>query len=37
MDQLYALRRSLGSLLSAIETQPEDVRARIAALVNSNR
>ena len=37
MDQLYAARRSLRTLLSAVEAQPEDVRARIAALVNSKR
>ena len=37
MDQLYETRRSLRTLLSAVEAQPEDVRARIAALVNARR
>jgi chaperone modulatory protein CbpM len=31
LDQLYAARRSLRSLVAAIEAQPEDVRARIAS------
>ena len=35
MDQLYAARRSLGALVSAVEAQPDDVRARIASLVES--
>lgn len=35
MDQLYATRRSLGALVSAVEAQPDDVRARIASLVES--
>jgi chaperone modulatory protein CbpM len=35
MDQLYAVRRSLRTLLSAVEAQPEEVRARIAALVKA--
>lgn len=33
MDQLYATRRSLGALVSAVQAQPDDVRARIANLV----
>ena len=33
LDQLYTTRRSLRALLSAVEAQPEDVRARIAALI----
>jgi hypothetical protein len=37
MDQLYQARRSLRSLLSALEAQPPDVRARIAALVKAKR
>ena len=37
MDQLYQARRSLHTLLSAFEAQPEDVRARIAAFVNTKR
>jgi chaperone modulatory protein CbpM len=37
MDQLYESRRSLHTLLSAVEAQPQDVRARIAALVNPKR
>lgn len=35
MDQLYETRRSLHTLLSALEAQPADVRARITALVRS--
>ena len=35
MDQLYAVRRSLRALLSAVEAQPEEVRARIVALVKA--
>ena len=37
LDQLYTVRRSLRMLLSAIEAQPEEVRARIAALVKTER
>ncbi len=37
LDQLYTTRRSLRALLSAVEAQPEDVRARIAALVKGKR
>jgi chaperone modulatory protein CbpM len=33
LDQLYTTRRSLRALLSAVEAQPGDVRARIAALL----
>lgn len=33
MDQVYQLRRRLRTLVAAVETQPEAVRARIAALV----
>ena len=36
MDQLYQVRRLLRTLLSAIEAQPEDVRARIATLLRRN-
>ena len=36
MDQLYATRRALGALSAAVAAQPEDVRARIAALVEKN-
>ena len=35
LDQLYAARRSLRTLVSAIEAQPDDVRRRIAALVRT--
>jgi chaperone modulatory protein CbpM len=31
MDQLYATRRALGALKAAVEAQPDDVRAGIAA------
>lgn len=37
MDQLYAVRRSLRELVSAVETQPENVRAHIAALVKAKQ
>ena len=37
LDQLYAARRSLRTLVAAVEAQPEDVRARIASLVKSER
>lgn len=37
MDQLYQARRSLRALLSAVEAQPQDVRARIGTLVNTKR
>ena len=33
LDQLYATRRSLGALAAAVEAQPDDVRARIAGIV----
>jgi chaperone modulatory protein CbpM len=33
MDQLYAARRSLRSLVSAVEAQPESVRGRIATFM----
>lgn len=33
MDQLYATRRALGALSSAVASQPEDVRARITAVL----
>ena len=33
MDQLYRARRSLRSVLAAVEAQPEEVRARITALL----
>ena len=36
MDQLYATRRALGALSSAVAAQPEDVRARITALVEKS-
>lgn len=35
MDQLYAVRRSMRTVLSAIEAQPEDVRTRIAELIEA--
>ena len=35
MDQLYAVRRSLRAVVSAVEAQPEEVRARIVALVKA--
>ncbi len=34
MDQLYATRRSFRTLAIAVKAQPEEVRDRIAALVN---
>ena len=37
MDQLYAARRKLGTLLSAVEAQPEEVRARIAEHVKGEQ
>lgn len=33
LDQLYATRRSLQTLVSAVAAQPEDVRSRIAAMI----
>ena len=33
LDQLYATRRTLGALISAVELEPDDVRARMAALI----
>jgi chaperone modulatory protein CbpM len=35
LDQLYATRRTLQTLLAAIAAQPEDVRERIASLINT--
>ena len=35
LDQLYAVRRSLRTLLSAVDAQPDEVRSRIAALVRT--
>ena len=35
MDQLYAVRRSMRTVVSAIEAQPEDVRTRIAGLIEA--
>jgi len=35
MDQLYAVRRSLRTLLSAVDAQPEEIRARIAEVVKA--
>ena len=35
LDQLYAARRSLRTLVAAVEAQPEDIRARIAGLVKA--
>ena len=35
MDQLYEARRCLNALLSAVDAQPEPVRAGIAALVKA--
>ena len=37
MDQLYAVRRSLRTLSTAVEAQPVEVQARIAALVNTKQ
>lgn len=37
LDQLYAARRSLRTLMAAVEAQPGDVRERIADLVKSER
>ncbi len=33
MDQLYATRRTLAALASAVAAQPQDVQARIADLI----
>ena len=35
MDQLYRARRSLRTLVSAVEAQPEEVRARIATMLEA--
>ena len=35
LDQLYSVRRSMQTLLSAIEAQPEDVRSSIADFVQT--
>ena len=35
LDQLYAVRRSLRTLVSAVDAQPDEVRARIATLVRT--
>jgi chaperone modulatory protein CbpM len=37
MDQLYTVRRSLRRLLSAVEAQPEEVRAHIAGLIKGKQ
>jgi chaperone modulatory protein CbpM len=37
MDQLYQVRRSLRTLLSAVEAQPEGVRVRIATFLKAKR
>jgi len=37
MDQLYAARRALGALTSAVAAQPEGVRKDIAAAVDQRR
>jgi chaperone modulatory protein CbpM len=37
MDQLYQVRRSLRTILSAVDAQPEEVRARIATLVKAKQ
>jgi chaperone modulatory protein CbpM len=37
LDQLYATRRSLQTLMSAVAAQPEDVRSRIASLIKSTQ
>jgi chaperone modulatory protein CbpM len=37
LDQLYAVRRSLSAVMSAIATQPEDIRGRIATEVEARR
>ncbi len=35
MDQLYTTRRALQTLMAAVQAQPQDVRNRIAALINT--
>ncbi len=35
-NQLYATRRSLSALAAAVDAQPDEVRARIAALARAN-
>lgn len=35
LDQLHGLRRSLGDLVSAVHTGPDDLRDRLAAHLNS--
>lgn len=37
LDQLYRVRRSLVTLQSAVQAQPDEVRARIATLVKAKR
>lgn len=37
MDQLYQVRRSLRTVLSAVDAQPEEVRTRIASLVKAKQ
>jgi chaperone modulatory protein CbpM len=37
LDQLYQARRSLRTLVSALEEQPEDVRTRVAALIEAKQ
>ena len=37
LDQLYAVRRSLRTLVAAVEAQPDDIRDRMWALVQSVR
>lgn len=37
MDQLYQARRSLRLLMSAVEAQPEEIRARIATHLAAER
>lgn len=37
LDQLYAVRRALSAVMSAIAAQPDDVRGRIATEVEARR
>jgi len=35
VDQLYAVRQSMHTLLSAIEAQPDEVRAKISSVIKA--
>ncbi len=37
MDQLYAVRRSLSEVLVAVDAQPAEIQASVAALIKSQR